>query len=125
MYVMQNTGYISTYLTTSGDNVQAESSSAVGSDNFVVIEGNKIKSVAKNQYFYGDGDGGDVSYNNNGTNYTINNSGSNFTISYDGNWGRTYYLKQTSDTEVNSSRNNNGNNTWQFYEVKKEYKVVE
>ena len=123
MYVMKNTNY-STYLITSGNNVVA-SSSALGFDNYVVIEGNKIKSVAKNQYFYGDGDGGDVSFNNNGRDYTINNSGSNFTISYTGDWWQTYYLKQTSGTDVQMGRNDNGNYTWNFYEVKKEYKVVE
>ena len=122
MYVMKNTNY-STYLTTSGTNVAA-SNSALGPDNYVVIEGNKIKSVAKNQYFYGDGDGGDVSFNNNGTTFTISSSGNNFTISYSGNWWRTYYLRQTSDSQITMSSTNN-NNTWNFYEVKKEYKVVE
>ncbi len=125
MYVMKNTNF-STYLTTSGTNVAA-SNATLGFDNYVVIEGNKIKSVAKNenQYFYGDGDGGDVSLNNNGTTFTISSSGSNFTISYRGDWWQDYYLKQTSNTAVQMNRNDNGNYTWQFYEVKKEYKVVE
>ena len=123
MYVMKNTNN-TTYLTTSGTNVAA-SNAALGFDNYVVIEGNKIKSVAKKQYFYGDGDGGNVSFNNNGTTFTISSSGSNFTISYEGDWWRTYYLKQTSNTAVQMNTGNNGNNTWQFYEVKKEYKVVE
>ena len=119
MYVMQNTGYTSTYLTTSGDNVQAESSSLVGSDNCVVIEGNKIKSVAKNQYF--NGYNGNVSFNNSGINYTISNS---YRISYK-QGDTTYYLKQTDDDSVSMSSGNNGNRTWKFYEVTKEYKVVE
>ena len=126
MYVMRNTNsnYSNTYLTTSG-NIVAASSSAVGTDNYVVIEGNKIKSVAKNQYFYGDGDGGNVSFNNNGTTFTISSSGSKFTISYTGDWWQTYYLKQTSNTAVQMNTNDSGNYTWYFYEVKKEYKVVE
>ena len=124
VYVMRNTAYTSTYLTTSGTNVAA-SSNAVGTDNYVVIEGNKIKSVAKNQYFYGDGGGGNVSFNDNGRTFTISSSGNYFTISYSGDWWRTYYLKQTSNTAVQMDRNDNGNYTWQFYEVKKEYKVVE
>ena len=126
MYVMRNTNtnYSTYYLTTSGTNVAA-SNSALGFDNYVVIEGNKIKSVAKNQYFYGDGDGGNVSFNNNGTTFTISSSGSNFTISYSGDWWQTYYLKQTSNTAVQMNSGNNGNNKWQFYEVKKEYQVVE
>lgn len=124
MYVMSNTNFASTYLTTSGTNVAAESSSNVGSDNYVVIEGNKIKSVANNQYFYGDGDGGNVSFNNNGTSFTISNSGSNFTISYEGDWWRDYYLRQSSNTAVSMSTTNSNRN-WYFYEVKKEYKVVE
>ena len=126
MYVMSNTAYPSTYLTTSGTNVAAEEKSAVGIDNYVVIEDNKIKSVAKNQYFYNPD--GDVSFNNNGTSYTISNSGSNFTISCNGddlgNFWRTYYLRQTSDSQITMSTTNNSN-TWQFYKVTKEYKVVE
>ena len=124
MYVMRNTNKSNTYLTTSGTNVAA-SNADLSFDNYVVIEDNKIKSVAKNQYFYGDGDGGNVSFNNNGTTFTISSSGSNFTISYSGDRWRTYYLKQTSDTAVQMNTGNSGNNTWQFYEVKKEYKVVE
>ena len=120
MYVMKNTNY-DTYLTTSGTNVAA-SNADLSFDNYVVIEDNKIKSVAKNQYFYGDGDGGDASFNNNGTTFTISSSGSNFTISYEGDWWRTYYLVQTSDTAVSMNRNNS-NRTWYFYEVKKEYVV--
>lgn len=123
MYVMRNTNYSNTYLTTSGTNVAA-SSSAAGTDNYVVIEGNKIKSVAKNQYFYGDGDGGEVSLNNNGTSYTISNSGSNFTISYQGDWWRTYYLRQTSTSQITHGTSS-GYSTWNFYEVTKEYQVVE
>ena len=119
MYVMSNTAYTSTYLTTSGTNVAAEQKSAVGTDNYVVIEGNKIKSVAKNQDFYGYN--GNVSFYDNGTSYTISNSGSNFTISYSGY--QTYYLVQTSNTAVSMNRNNN-NRYWYFYEVKKEYQVV-
>ena len=127
MYVMRNTNsnYRNTYLTTSGNNVAA-SSSAAGTDNYVVIEGNKIKSVAKQQYF--DGYNGNVSFNNNGTSYTISNSGSNFTISYNyyNQWNNstTYYLKQTSNTSVSMSSGTSGNRTWDFYEVKKEYQVV-
>ena len=121
VYVMKNTNY-STYLTTSGDNVAA-SDAAVGINNLVVIEGNKIKSVAKKQYFYGDDS--DVSFDNTGTSYTISNSsGSNFTISCKTGIiiTRTYYLRQTSDSQITMSTTNN-DNTWQFYEVKKEYVV--
>ena len=123
VYVMRNTAYPSTYLTTLGENVAA-SNAAVGINNLVVIEANKIKSVAKNQYF--DGDDGNVSFNDSGTNYTISSSGSNFTISCKTGFIITtiYYLKQT-DNSVSMSSGNNGNRTWQFYEVKKEYKVVE
>ena len=129
IYVMRNTNYSDTNLTTLGNNLAAEEKSAVGTDNYVVIEGNKIKSVAKNENQYFDGHDGNVSFNNSGTSYTISNSsGSNFTISYTENyiiWRTTYYLKQTSNSSVSMSEGNNGNNNWQFYEVTKEYKVVE
>ncbi len=125
LYVMRNTAYTSTYLTTSGTNVAAEEKSAVGTDNYVVIVGNKIKSVAKKQYF--DRYDGNVSFDNSGTRYTISNSGSNFIISYTYDpWigsSTTYYLKQTSNKEVSMNSGNNGNNNWQFYELKKEYVV--
>lgn len=117
MYVMKNTNY-STYLTNSGTYVAA-SNADLSFDNYVVIEGNKIKSVAKNQYF--NGYSGSVSFNNNGTDYTISNSGSNFTISV----YSYYYLKQTNNSSVAMRSNDNGSNKWEFYEVKKEYKVVE
>ena len=125
-YVIRNAAYPATSLTNSDSNVAA-SSSALGINNYVVIEGNKIKSVAKNQYF--DGYDGNVSFSNSGTSYTISNSGGNFTISYS-RWtlfgGTTYYyLKQTDNDSVTMSSGNNGNSTWQFYEVKKEYKEVE
>ena len=127
MYVMRNTNNTGTALTTSGSILAAETitDANLDFDNYVVIEGNKIKSVAKNQYFYGDGDGGDVTFNNNGTSFTIGNSGSNFTMSYEGDWWQTYYLKQTNTTAVQMNRNDNGNLNWNFYKVKKEYEVVE
>ena len=122
-YVIRNAVYPNTSLTTSGNNVSA-SSSALGINNYVVIEGNKIKSVAKNEYFYGDDS--DVSFDNTGTSYTISNNDINFTISCKTGFiiTRTYYLRQTSNSQVTMSTTNN-NNTWQFYEVKKEYKVAE
>lgn len=125
-YVIRNAAYLSTSLTTSESNVAA-TSSALGINNYVVIEGNKIKSVAKNENQYFSGYDGNVSFNNSGTDYTISKSGNGFTISHTEGilfWSTTYYLKQT-DNSVSMSSGNNGNSTWQFYEVKKEYKVVE
>ena len=115
MYVMQNTSYTSTYLTTSGDTVAASSSSTVSEDNYVVIEGNNIKSVAKGQYFYGTTS--TVSFSNSGTNYTIvkSNNNSYFTISYKSRY-TTYYLKQTNNSAVSLDTNTSGRN-WYFYEV--------
>ena len=124
-YVIRNATYPATYLTTSGTNVAA-SSSYPDIYSHVVIEGNKIKSVAKNQYFYGYD--GNVSFSNSGTDYTISKSGSGFTISHTESflwWSTTYYLKQTDNDSVSITEGENGNCTWQFYEVKKEYQVVE
>ena len=113
MYVMRNTSYTSTCLTTSGDNLAA-SSSAVTIDNFVVIEGNRIKSVAKNQYF--NGTTSNVTFNNSGTSYSISQSGSEYTISYTS--GRnTYYLRQSNESTVSMNRYNTNNRNWKFYEV--------
>lgn len=118
LYVMRNTAFPSTYLTTSGT-IVAASSSTVSKDNLVIIQNNKIKSVANGLYF--NRDGSNASLDNSATSFTISNSGSNFTISYtyDPWWGSstTYYLQQTSGTAVSMNTDNNGNNTWQFYEV--------
>ena len=123
MYVMRNTNtnYSAYYLTTSGNDVAA-SNSAVSEYNYVVIDGNMIKSVAKNQYF--SGYNGDVSFSDNsGTSYSFTDNGDNFRISYRS--GSTYYLKQTGNTTVQMNSGNSGNRNWYFYEVKQEYKVVE
>lgn len=118
LYVMSNTAYPSTYLTTSNSPVAA-SSSAVSKDNLVIIQNNKIKSVAKGLYFNRDDSNASLDYS--ATSFTISKSGSNFTISYtyDPWWGSstTYYLKQTDNDSVSMSSGNSGNNTWQFYEV--------
>ena len=112
LYVMSNKNYPSTYLTTSGTNVAA-SSYTVSKDNLVIIQNNKIKSVANGLYFNRNGSNASLNYS--ATSFTISNSGSDFTISYSG-W-QTYYLKQTSNTAVQMNSGNNGNNKWQFYEV--------
>ena len=123
-YVIRNAAHSTTALTTSGNNVAAESSSNEGSDNYVVIEGNKIKSVEKNQYFYGDDS--NVAFNDSGTSYTISNTnGNQFTISVRTGFiiTTTYYLKQTSDTAVSMISGNNGDRYWYFYPVTKKYVV--
>lgn len=124
MYVMRNTNNTGTALTTSGSNLAAETitDANLDFDNYVVIESNKIKSVAKNQYF--NGNNGSVSFSDSGTDYTINNTNTNqFTIS-----ARriisTNYLRQTSQTSVTMT-DDSSNRNWYFYEVKQEYKVVE
>ena len=114
MYVMKNTDY-NTYLITSGNSVSA-SSDAVSRDNYVVIVGDKIMSVAKDQYF--NGTTSSVSFSGSGVSYTISDN-SPFTISY--NYYYTYYLVQIGDKTVTMSRNNTNNRNWEFYEVKKQY----
>jgi hypothetical protein len=118
LYVMRNTEYTG-YLTTSGDKLAATNSTTISKDNLVVIKNNRvIKSVAKGQYF--SGNNGSVSFSASGTNYTVSNTnGNEFTISVKTGFifTTTYYLKQTSNTEVSMSSGNNDNNTWYFYEV--------
>ena len=124
MYVMRNTNNTNMALTTSDSNLAVETitDENLDFDNYVVVEGNYIKSVAKNQYFTGTND--NVSFDNSGTSYTISLYSSNqYRISATS--GRTtYYLKQT-NTTVQMSSGDSGNRYWYFYEVKKEYKVVE
>lgn len=119
MYVMKNTAY-NTYLITSGNSVSA-SSSAVSRNNYVVIVGDKIMSVAKDRYF--NGTTSSVSFSGNGVSYTISDN-SPFTISYNYyNYYNyyTYYLVQTGTEDVTMSRSNTNNRNWEFYEVKKQY----
>ena len=126
MYVMRNKNNTSAYLTASGS-IVAASNSAVSKDNYVIIEGQMIKSVATGKYF--NGYNGNVSLSNTGTSYTFTDNGDNFRISYtdSSSWwnSTTYYLKQTNNTTVQMNSGNNGNRDWYFYEVKQEYKVVE
>lgn len=117
LYVMSNTAYQATYLTTSNP-VAAEDKSAVGKDNLVIIQNNKIKSVDQGLYF--NRDSGNASLGYSATSFTISNSsGSNFTISCTEGawlWKETYYLKQTGNNSV-SMNTDSGNSTWYFYEV--------
>lgn len=119
MYVMQNTSYGNTYLTTRGDNTAA--STTLDYNCIVTVDANKIKSVAKNQYF--NGTNNNVTFNGTGTNYTISRQNNNnyYRISVDvrnnyGNNTTTYYLRQTSDTAVSMGTGNNNRN-WYFYPV--------
>jgi hypothetical protein len=109
MYVMQNTSYPSTWLTTSGTNVAASDSK--DEYRFVTIEdGNKIKSVKKGTYFYGTNS--NVSLNSSGTNYTISlQNGQSYYITYSNR-----FLQQTDNTTVSISKTTTNRN-WYFYEV--------
>ena len=131
MYVMRNTNNTGTALITSGSDLAAEiiTNENLDSDNYVVIEGNYIKSVTqKDKYFTGTTSG--VSLGD-GTSYTISepDSSGNVTIRYTSSnrWGSTtyYYLKQTSDTAVSMDSGTGGNLNWYFYPVEKKYVVVE
>ena len=130
MYVMRNTNNTGTALITSGSDLEAEiiSNENLDSDNYVVIEGNYIKSVTqKDKYFTGTTSG--VSLDD-GTSYTISepDSSGNVTIRYTlSSWGSTtyYYLKQTSNTAVSMGHVTSGNLNWYFYPVEKKYVVVE
>ena len=129
MYVMRNTNNTGTALTTSDSNLVAETitNANLDSDNYVVIEGNYIKSVTKKDKYF-TGTTGDVSFGD-GTSYTISepDSSGNVTIRYTSSsiWGTItyYYLSQTSNTAVSMDSDTSGNLNWYFYPVEKKYVV--
>lgn len=119
MYVMQNTNnnYKSTYCTSSGDILAANTSLNYYSLFTFEQSGNNnsrtIKSVAKGTYC--NGTNGSISFNGTGTTYTFNNGQISYTTS---NWGNTttYYMRQTNQTNITMSTSNNNRN-WQFIPV--------
>ena len=118
MYLIRNTNsnYQSTYCTSSGTSLAANTSQNYY-NLFVVEGGNKIKSVARNQYF--NGESGTINFSGTATTYTIsgNNADKTITTSVRNNWNTTtYYLRQSSNTNVSMSTTNN-NRSWNFWVV--------
>ena len=111
-YVLQNTSYNSTYLTSTNTNLTA-SMTLQGYYNLFSFEGGKIRSVARGTYF--SGTNGTVSFNSTGSSYTIGTSGNNIQI-YSGSGWRSYYLRQTNSTTVTMSTSNSNRN-WDLYPV--------
>ena len=113
MYLIRNTNsnYQSTYCTSSGTSLAANTSQNYF-NLFVVEGGNKIKSVARNQYF--NGDSGTINFNGTATTYTI--SGNNADKTIRGGSYSSYYLRQSSNTNVSMSTTNN-NRSWNFLVV--------
>ena len=114
MYVMQNTSYTSTYCTSVNNNLSASTSLNYYSLFTFEQSGNNnnsrtIKSVAMGTYC--NGTNGGILFNGTGTTYTFSNNGQ---ISYTSN--RTYYMRQTNQTNITMSTSNNNRN-WQFIPV--------
>ena len=114
MYVMQNTSYNATYCTSVNNNLSASTSLNYYSLFTFETSGNnrKIKSVAKGTYCTGTTNGGSISFDANGTAYTFNNGQISCT-----NGRNTYYLRQSSDTNVTLGNNRSSNRNWRFYPV--------
>ena len=109
-YVVASTRYTGYYLTTEGNNLAA--SNTWGYYSLIAIEGNKIKSIAKNQYFNGEErNNANVTFNATGTEYTIAISNSEVTMLRGG-----YYIRHRSQTQVQMGDSTNGR-TWIFYPV--------
>ena len=114
MYVMQNTSYNTTYCTSVNNNLSASTSLNYYSLFTFETSGNnrKIKSVAKGTYCTGTTNGGSILFDANETAYTFNNGQISCT-----NGRNTYYLRQSSDTNVTLGNNRSSNRNWQFYPV--------
>ncbi len=114
MYVLRNNKYNTTYLTAVNDNLSANTE--LNYYNLFVFENNnRIKSVARGEYWTGTN--GAISFNTTGTQYSFTTSGQNNRISYTS--GRTYYLRQTntSNTDVNFN-SNTGNNSYRDWQIR-------
>ena len=107
-YIVEATRTSGYYLTTQNDTLAAGTSW----DNYsiITIEGNKIKSVAKNQYF--SGTSGNVTFSSTGTEYSITMSGGLVTISS----GNNYIRQRSTATNVVLDTNSDGRN-WRFYQL--------
>ncbi len=110
MYMLQNAGYTSTYMTTVGTTLAANSSQNYY--NLLTIEDRKIKSIARDSYLTGTN--GSISFGN-GTNYTINTSGNNIRINCRSGW-TTYNMCQTSNTAVGMT-SSTSNRNWNLLPV--------
>lgn len=110
MYVMQNTSYTSTYVTTTGNNPSA--STQLDYNSLVTFESGRIKSVARGTYF--NGTTGNITFNNSGTAYTFEISGTSNRMRYTSGT-RPYYIRQENNNNVNMNRN--GNYNWYIYPV--------
>ena len=116
MYMLQNenAAYTSTYMTSVGTSLAANTSQNYY--NLFTIEGNKVKSIARDAYLTGTN--GTISFGN-GTSYTINPSGSNIRIYYTTSswWNQqTYYVRQSGNTTI-GIENNTSNRNWNLYPV--------
>ncbi len=114
MYLLQNAAYTDTYLTATNTTLSA--SVLQNYYSLFTIEGNRVKSVARDSYFTGTN--GNVSFGT-GTNYTINASGNNIRIHYTSGWGwyqQTYYLRQSNNITVGISTDTSNRN-WNLYLV--------
>jgi hypothetical protein len=110
MYMLQNAGYTSTYMTSTGTTLAANTSQNYY--NLFTIEGGYINSIARDAYMTGTN--GNVSFGS-GTSYTIAKSGSNIRISYRSGWS-TYNMRQTSNTAIGLSTSSSNRN-WNLYPV--------
>ena len=114
IYMLQNAAYTDTYLTATNTTLSA--SVLQNYYSLFTIEGNRVKSVARDSYFTGTN--GNVSFGT-GTNYTINASGNNIRIHYSSGWGwyqQTYYLRQSNNITVGISTDTSNRN-WNLYPV--------
>jgi hypothetical protein len=114
MYLIQNTAYTSTYMTS--ENSSAAASTSQNYYNLFTIHSGQIRSVARNSYLFGMN--GTLSfYATGGTTYTITKSysGSYFTMSYkSGNSTRYIYQPSTYDVQI---KQNSSNRNWYYYPV--------
>ncbi len=114
IYMLQNAAYTDTYLTATNTTLSA--SVLQNYYSLFTIEGNRVKSVARDSYFTGTN--GTISFGD-GTSYTIATSGSNIRIYYTtSSWwnSQTYYVRQSSNTTVGIA-NNTSNRNWNLYPV--------
>ena len=113
LYMVQNAAYTSTYLTAVDSTLAANI--ATNYYNLFTVEGNNIKSVAREAYL--NGTNGNISFNSTGTDYSLAKSGNYVRISASIGSGwqtQTVYLRQTSNSAVQIS-NSTTNRNWYFW----------
>ena len=112
LYVLQNTSYTTTYMTSAGTSPAADA--PMNYYSLFKVVNNKIVSVARNQELKYNNS---LSFDSSGTTYNITNSNSNDGHTIVPTTSTNRYVYQSGTNSVSIGRNPSSGRYWKFYEV--------